>query len=201
MLSPPADVVGTAEPSPGVCLPGADRDLARAEAGQRLSSRVAQELFQRQPDGPAPVLVRIAQLMPSGSDWAGAAFRRADDLAATPVASRAGGYELLIAQFALPPGFPAGAAEPVGDSPLARAAPDKAEPVSEQRMTWRGDESLCPRVPPGLVQECLLKVTPEILPGPVLRTGPGKDGQGSAHRGPPATERAATWLTAVRSRP
>ena len=163
MLFPPADVVRAAETPPGVCLPGADRDLARAEAGQRLRSPMAQELFQRQPEDPAAVLVRIAQLQPPGANRAGAASCRADDLAAVPVAGRPGSDELLVAQVALPPGFPAGVAEPVGHPPLARAAPDEAEPVSEQRMARRGRESPGLRIPPGLVQKGRLEVIPEIL--------------------------------------
>ena len=201
MLIPPADIMRAAKSPPGVRLPGADRYLARAEAGQRLRSRVPQEVFQRQPGGLAAVLVRNAQLQPPGADRARAAARRADDLSAVPAAGRPGGDELLIAQAALPPGFPAGVAEPVGHPPLARAAPDEAEPVSEQRMAWRGRESPGLRVPPGLVQESRLKVIPEIFSAVVLRAELGKDGKGSAHSGPPATERAATWSTAIRSLP
>lgn len=201
MLLPPADVVRTAETPPGVRLPGAYRDLARAEAGQRLRSRMAQEVFQRQPEGPAAVLVRMAQLQPPGADRAGAASCRADDLTAVPVAGRPGGDELPVAQVAVPPGSPAGVAEPVGHPPLARAAPDEAEPVSEQRMARRGRESLGPRIPPGLVQKGRLKVVPEIINAVILRARRGRDGQGSAHRESPARERAATRSTALRSLP
>ena len=201
MLFPPADVVRAAEPSPSVCLPGADRDLARAEAGQRLRSRVAQEFLQRQSESPAAVLVRIAQLQPLDANRTRAANRRADDLAAAPVAGRPGRDELLVAQVALPPGLPAGVAEPVGHPPLARAAPDEEEPVSEQRMARRGRESPGSRIPPGLGQESRLKIIPEILSAVVVRTGPGKQGRGNAHRGPPAMGRAAIRSTAFRSRP
>jgi hypothetical protein len=187
--------------SPRVRLPGADLDLARAEAGQRLRSRVPQEIFQRQPGSPAAVLVRNAQPQPPGADRAGAAARRADDLSAVPAAGRPGGDELLIAQAASPPDLPAGVAEPVGHPPLARAAPDEAEPVPEQRMAWRGRKSPGLRVPPGPAEEIRLKVIPEIPSAAVLRAEPGKGCQVSAHRGPPATERAATWSTAFLSRP
>jgi hypothetical protein len=90
MLFPPADVVRAAEPSPGVCLLGADRDLAPAEAGQRLRWRVAQELLQRQPEGPAAVLVRIAQLQPLDANRTRAASCRADDLTGVPAGGRPG---------------------------------------------------------------------------------------------------------------
>jgi len=116
--------MGTAQTPPGMRLPGADRDLARAEPGQRLRSRLPQELLQRQPEAPLAVLMRITQPYPHGADRAGAAFRRADDLAAVPVTGRSGSDELPVAQVALLPGFPAGVAESVGHPPLARAAPD-----------------------------------------------------------------------------
>ena len=189
-----------AETPPGVRLPGADRDLARAEAWQRLRSRVPQELSKRQSEGPAAVLVRIAQLLPPGADRAGTASCRADDLAAVLVTGRAGSDELPVAQVAFPPGFPAGVAEPVGHPPLARAALNKAEPVSEQGMTWRGRESLGLRVPPGLGEKGRVEVTPEIPRAVSQRTRPGKPGQDSAHRAPSGRERAATRSTARRSR-
>jgi hypothetical protein len=82
-----------------------------------------------------------------------------------------------------------------------RRSPDQAEPVSQQRMARPGRESLGPQIPPGLVQEGLLKVFPEILSAVILRVWQGEDRQGSAHRESPARERAATGSTALRRRP
>jgi hypothetical protein len=137
--------MGTAQTPPGMRLPGADRDLARAESGQWLRSRMPQELLQRQPKAPLAVQMRITQPYPHGADRARAAFRQADGLATVPVTGRPGSDELPVAQVALRPGFPAGVAESVGHPPLAGAAPDKAEPVSQQRMARPRRESLGPR--------------------------------------------------------
>src|SRR5260370_17109293 len=111
ILLPPADVMGTAQTPPGMRLPGADRDLARAEPGQRLRSRLPQELLQRQPEAPLAVLMRITQPYPHGADRTGAAFRRADDLAPVPVTGPPGTDEPPLPQVALLPAFPAGLPE------------------------------------------------------------------------------------------
>src|SRR5260370_8264703 len=106
ILLPPADVMGTAQTPPGMRLPGADRDLARAEPGQRLRSRLPQELLQRQPEAPLAVLMRITQPYPHGADRTGAAFRRADDPPPVPVTGRSGSEQPPAHQAPLPPRFP-----------------------------------------------------------------------------------------------
>ncbi len=136
MLPPPADVVRTAQSPPRMCLPGADHHPARAEARQRLRPRVLQEVRQRKPELPATMLMGVTQPQSSRADRTRAPLRRADDLAALPGADGPGSDELLHAQVASLAGAVAGRAELAGHQPLAGAASDEADPVSQQRMIW-----------------------------------------------------------------
>jgi hypothetical protein len=134
VLLPPADVVRAAQSPPGMCLPGADHDPARAEAGQRLRPRVLQEVRQRKPELLAAMLMGVTQPQLSRTDRTRAPLRRADDLTAMPGAHGSGSDELPCAQVASPAGALTGRAKPVWHQPLASAAPDEADPVSQQRM-------------------------------------------------------------------
>ena len=136
MLLLPADVVRAAQSPPGMRLPGADHHPARAEAGQRLRPGMLQEVRQRKPEVLAAMLVGATQLQSSRADRTRAPGCRADDLALLFDADRPGSDELLHAQVASLAGPVAGGAELVGHQPLACAAPDKADPVSQQRMIW-----------------------------------------------------------------
>ena len=135
------------------------------------------------------MLVRIAQPQPLVADRTRAAVHPADDLAAPSGTNRPGRDELPVAQAALPPGFPAGVAETVGHPPLARAAPDEAEPVSEQQMARRGRErSAGLRVPArpaakeAQVETYSRRDPQRRRPCPAR---PGNDGQHGGHRAGP----------------
>ena len=136
VLLPPSDVVRTAESPPGMRLPGADHDPARTESGQRLRPRVLQEVRQRKLEVLATMLMGVTQLQSSRADRTRAPVHRADDLAVLFDADGPGGDELLHGQITSLAGAVAGGAELVGHQPLACAAPDEADPVSQQRMIW-----------------------------------------------------------------